>query len=240
MMAGGLKEIFQQSSAASKAKNMAKIKKAPTSCDNGSSGSRDNKPQNTFADEGAFQGLDELRVLLPTDESKLLILEDKFLLRDASLMIKMQKDLFRLYSGEQPHRSSKETRPRKAPPKLTKSIDPEVLKERLLTMIENEEPYLDENITLASLAHAIDIEPHQLTLFLNRYLNSNFHDFINAYRIETAKKLLVNETSENILVVAFRTGFNSKASFNRVFKKITGLTPSQYRKTSTEPPAVSK
>jgi AraC-like DNA-binding protein len=239
MMAGALKEIFQPLTG-SKAKNMAKIKNVPTSCDNGSSGSRDTKPQNTFADESAFQGLDELRVLLPTDENKLLILEDKFLLRDASLMIKMQKDLFRLYSGEQPRRSSKETRPRKAPPKLTKSIDPEGLKERLLAMIENEEPYLDEDITLASLAHALDIEPHQFTLFLNRYLNTNFHDFINAYRIEAAKKLLVNEPSENILAVAFRTGFNSKASFNRVFKKIAGLTPSQYRKTSTEPPAVSK
>jgi AraC-like DNA-binding protein len=240
MMAGRLKEIYQQSSAASKAKNMAKIKNAPSSCNNGSSGSRNNKPQNTFADEGAFHGLDELRVLLPTDENRLLILEDKFLLRDASLMIKMQKELFRLYRGEQPHCPSKETKPpRKAPPKLTKSIDPAGLEERLLTMIENEEPYLDEDITLASLAHAIDIEPHQLTLFLNRYLNTNFHDFINAYRIEAAKKLLINESSENILAVAFKTGFNSKASFNRVFKKITGLTPSQYRRTSTIPPAVS-
>ena len=239
MMAGGLKEIFQQSSATSKAKNMVKIKNAPTSYNNGSSSSRDNKPPNVFADENAFHDFDEFQELLPMEESNLLILEEKYLMRDASLMIKMQKNLFRTYRGEQPRNSSKETKPRKALPKLTKSIDPEGLNERLLAMIENEESYLDEDITLASLAHALDIEPHQLTLFLNRYMNTNFHDFINAYRIEAAKKLLVNEPSENILVVAFRTGFNSKACFNRVFKKIAGITPSQYRKISTEPFAVS-
>jgi YesN/AraC family two-component response regulator len=219
---------------------MAKIKIAPTSSNNGSSGSRDNKLPNTFSDENAFHGFDEFLDLLPTDESKLLILEDKFLLRDASMIIRMQKELFRTYNGEQRRRFPKETKPpRKALPKLTKSIDPEGLKERLLTMIENEEPYLDEDITLASLSHALDIEPHQLTLFLNRNMNTNFHKFINTYRIEAAKKLLVNEPSENILEVAFRTGFNSKACFNRVFKKVAGITPSRYRKTSTEPPAVS-
>ncbi len=219
---------------------MAKIKKVEGSRNNVSSGSRYNKTPYTIADNSAFHGLDELRVLLPDDDSRLLILEDKFLLRDASLMIKMQKDLFRLYGGEQPHRSPKETRPRKEPPKLTKSIDPEVLKERLFVLIENEEPYLEEGLTLASLAHAIDIEPHQLTLFLNRHLKTNFHDFINAYRIEAAKKLLVNEPSDKILAIAFRTGFNSKASFNRVFRKITGLTPSQYRKKTAEPPEDSR
>jgi AraC-like DNA-binding protein len=219
---------------------MAKIKKVAGSRNNGSSGDRDNNPPNKFAGEGAFHGLDELRVLLPNDENRFLILEDKFLLRDASLMIKMQKDLFRLYRGEQPRRSTQDAGPGKVQPKLTKSIDPEVLKERLFAMIENEEPYLDENLTLASLAHDLDVEPHQLTLFLNRNLKTSFHDFINAYRIEAAKKLLVNEPSENILAVAFRTGFNSKASFNRVFKKIAGVTPSQYRKRSADPPNVSR
>jgi YesN/AraC family two-component response regulator len=218
---------------------MAKIKVSPTSGKNGVLNSRDNKPLNTFADENSFHGFDEFRELLPANESKLLILEDKFLLRDASMMIKMQRELFRTYSGEQRHRSPKETKPRKSPPKLTKSIEPEGLKERLLKMIEDEETYLDEDITLASLAHYLDIEPHQLTLFLNRYMNTNFHGFINAYRIEAAKKLLVDEPGENILEVAFRTGFNSKACFNRVFKKIAGLTPSQYRKATTESPAVS-
>ena len=218
---------------------MAKIKNAQTLDKNGVLNSRDIKPLNTFTDENAFHDFDEFRELLPSDESKLLILEDKFLLRDASMMIKMQRELFRTYSGERCQRSPKETKPRKSPPKLTKSIEPEGLKERLLKMIEDEETYLDEDITLALLAHSLEIEPHQLTLFLNRYMNTSFHGFINSYRIEAAKKILLAEPKENILEVAFRTGFNSKACFNRVFKKIAGLTPSQYRKASTESPAVS-
>jgi AraC-like DNA-binding protein len=239
MIADGMHGIRQQPSAGSKTGNMAKIKKALTQCGIGLSSRLTKKQPDSSADENDFHDFDEFRELLPSDENKFLILEDKFLLRDASMIIKMQRELLRTYSGEQRRRTPKEPKPNKVPPELTKSIEPEELKERLLKMFEDDEMYLDEDITLASLAHLLEIEPYQLTLFLNRCMNTNFHGFINTYRIEAAKKLLVDEPNENILEVAFCAGFNSKASFNRIFKRITGLTPSQYRKTSTESTAVS-
>jgi AraC-like DNA-binding protein len=52
---------------------------------------------------------------------------------------------------------------------------------------------------------------------------------INSYRVNEAKALLINEPQDTILDIAYAAGFNSKASFNRIFKKVTGMTPSEYR-----------
>ena len=67
---------------------------------------------------------------------------------------------------------------------------------------------------------------------LNTSLNQNFYDFINTYRVSEVKRRLDEGEAENfsILGIAEECGFNSKASFNRVFKKITGTTPTGYMK----------
>ena len=76
------------------------------------------------------------------------------------------------------------------------------------------------------------MHPHKLSKLINSQLHQNFFDFINKYRIEEFKNLALDAEHKHysILVIAYDAGFNSKASFNRIFKNITGYTPSQYIK----------
>jgi ligand-binding sensor domain-containing protein/AraC-like DNA-binding protein len=99
-------------------------------------------------------------------------------------------------------------------------------------LVENEKIYLDENISLQSLAGKLNIPPYQLSQLLNEKLNKSFPDFINSYRIDEAKEILTypeGEEKKNV-TVAFDVGFNSVAAFYRAFKKFTGMTPQQYKK----------
>lgn len=64
---------------------------------------------------------------------------------------------------------------------------------------------------------------------MNERLNTNFRNYINSYRIEEAKKILINESDKNILTICYDVGFNSKSTFNTCFKKYTGKTPSEFR-----------
>ncbi|WP_459210372.1 helix-turn-helix domain-containing protein [Aquimarina rhabdastrellae] len=108
------------------------------------------------------------------------------------------------------------------------------LKSELTKLMEKEAPFLQDEINLSSLANALNITAHQLSYLLNNGFNQNFFQFINTYRVERAKQLLLNnqENKLSILGIAFESGFKSKTSFNTTFKKITGLTPSQFKKSS--------
>lgn len=101
----------------------------------------------------------------------------------------------------------------------------------LLAVMEEQRPYLDSELSLPQLAELISITPHHLSEVLNARLQQTFFDFINHYRIEQVKKDLVDprKQSMKILALAFEAGFSSKTAFNTLFKKHTGLTPSQYR-----------
>jgi len=107
--------------------------------------------------------------------------------------------------------------------------------ERFLEYVRDEKPYLDPEINLGQLSNRAKIPAHQLTMLLSIYLKQNFYTFINSYRVEEAKKLLSAAISKekNILTIAYESGFNSKSTFNRVFKKYVGVTPSQYRNRSS-------
>lgn len=95
-----------------------------------------------------------------------------------------------------------------------------------------EKPYLDADISLPELANKLDIPSHHLSRVINEQFGANFFDFINQYRIEEVKTRIGNPEYENLslLGIAFDCGFNTKSAFNRVFKKMTGFTPSEYRK----------
>jgi adenylate cyclase len=105
-------------------------------------------------------------------------------------------------------------------------------KVRLLEKIENDEPYLNPDLTLRLLAAQVSIHPNQLSWLLNDGFGKNFNEFINHYRIEAFKKLAKNPENSNITVMglAYDSGFNSKTVFNTYFKKETGLTPKQFLK----------
>lgn len=100
----------------------------------------------------------------------------------------------------------------------------------LLKYMSEQKPYLQPEITLKGLSDELNISSEYLSEIINTDLNKNFFDFINYYRIEEFKNQCKNDKNKhlNIIGIAFNCGFNSKATFNRVFKKATGLTPSEY------------
>ena len=97
-------------------------------------------------------------------------------------------------------------------------------------MLENE-PYLNSDLTIKSLANQMKTEERELSVLINTALNVNFYEFINLYRINKAKVLLKDEkySKHTILEILYQVGYNSKSSFNTAFKKATGITPSDYR-----------
>lgn len=104
--------------------------------------------------------------------------------------------------------------------------------ERLKEEMDQSKPYLNPDLKLQDIANDLDIPKHHLSQILNQELKMNFFDFVNHYRIEAVKKELTNPSLKHITIygIALQNGFSNKASFNRVFKNITKMTPSQYIK----------
>lgn len=102
--------------------------------------------------------------------------------------------------------------------------------QQLCRFMETEQPYLDGDLTLFSLATRLQLPPHQLSKLINQQGGVNFFDFVNRYRVEEVKRRLAQDAQarHTLLAIALDCGFNSKASFNRVFKKMTGHTPRDY------------
>lgn len=103
---------------------------------------------------------------------------------------------------------------------------------RLLNCIERDAPHLNCEIHLAKLAKLLGLSSNHLSQVINQRAKQNFNDFINFHRVEYAKKLFENpdyNSNYNVIEIAFKAGFNSKASFNRAFKKYTGRTPTEFR-----------
>jgi len=105
----------------------------------------------------------------------------------------------------------------------------EKLKQHMIT----NKPYLNENLTIRDLSLEINIPIHHISLVINNLLNKNFYTFINEYRVQEAINILSDPANNdaNILSIAFRSGFNSKTTFNSAFRKILGMTPTTYRDT---------
>ncbi|WP_268845918.1 AraC family transcriptional regulator [Flavobacterium aestivum] len=108
----------------------------------------------------------------------------------------------------------------------------EELKIDLLILMQVEKPFLDCELSLIKLASQLNTSPHILSYTINTGFNENFYQFINRYRIEEAKKLLVDSNMNhfNLVGIGFEVGFNSKTVFNTTFKKITNITPSEFKK----------
>ena len=123
-----------------------------------------------------------------------------------------------------------------AAPKYQKTALPEqkskIYLEKLLQIMKEKKPFLNPELKLFDLAETLEIAPNHLSQVINAELDKNFFDFINDYRVEEAKLRLVDAKFEHysILAIALDVGFNNKASFNRVFKKHTSMTPSDFVK----------
>jgi AraC-like DNA-binding protein len=102
---------------------------------------------------------------------------------------------------------------------------------RLLALMQNEKPYLNPQLKVDDLAAKLVIPEKQASSLLNQHLGKNFNDFVNAYRVEEAKKHLVDPHYDNftIAAIAYECGFNSLATFQRCFKQFTDTTPSSFQ-----------
>ena len=107
---------------------------------------------------------------------------------------------------------------------------------RITRLMEQDKLYQETELTLQQLATKLEVPAYQVSLALNEGMKKNFYDVINGYRVEEAKRLLLDSKNSNytILSVGFEAGFNSKTTFNTVFKKFTGLTPTEYREKQRE------
>lgn len=116
--------------------------------------------------------------------------------------------------------------------KLLDDAELNEIKVRLLTLIEEKEPYLDSQLNLLKLADELNINSHQLSYVLNEGFGENFFNFINKYRVKKASTLLSDPRYDhlNMVAIGYDAGFNSKTSFNTTFKKMTTYTPSEFRK----------
>jgi len=125
-----------------------------------------------------------------------------------------------------------------APKKYDRStLTPERAEEylkRLLKVMETEKPWTDGDLTLQKLAGRIAIPAPHLSQLINERIGQSFSDFINGYRVEEAKRRLRDPAHKHysVLAIAEEVGFNSKSSFNSVFKKHARMTPSEFRDAS--------
>jgi AraC-like DNA-binding protein len=102
--------------------------------------------------------------------------------------------------------------------------------QRLMYIMNEEKAFADEELSLSQLADELDIRPQQLSQILNEKLNKNFSGFVNEFRIEEAKKMLLEEPKRSILSIGIAVGFNSATSFNLAFSRYEGCSPGTYRK----------
>lgn len=113
---------------------------------------------------------------------------------------------------------------------------PEAYRREVMAKIEahmrEQKPYLDGELTLTALAGQLAINPNQLSQVLNEGFGENFYRFVNRYRVEESKRLLLDPAFAhyNILGIAYEAGFSTKSTFNKTFKELTGLSPSTFVK----------
>lgn len=123
-------------------------------------------------------------------------------------------------------------------PKYGNNRLPDFARESILVELQRHmqavQPWLKVDLTLGELAAGINVSPHHLSQIINSVFGKSFACYINEYRVGEACQLLSGDNGKSVLDVALDSGFSSKSSFNASFKKHTGMTPSEFRKTSQD------
>jgi AraC-like DNA-binding protein len=100
---------------------------------------------------------------------------------------------------------------------------------RLINYFSQNKAFTDQELSLQKVANELNLSSKLLSALIHEKLNQNFNDFVNSYRINESKELLIKNPEKTIQEIMYETGFNSKSVFNNHFKKITGHTPKEYR-----------
>ncbi|MDH7444703.1 helix-turn-helix domain-containing protein [Aquimarina sp. 2201CG14-23] len=106
---------------------------------------------------------------------------------------------------------------------------------QLKQVMLHDTPHLKNDLRLKDLANMMNVSTHSISQIINQSFMCSFFDFINQYRIEEAKKLIIAKPEITLLQVAFDAGFNNKTSFVNAFKKFEKKTPSTFRKEVIHP-----
>jgi AraC-like DNA-binding protein len=112
------------------------------------------------------------------------------------------------------------------------NVEVDLLKEKIKEIMEKQKPHLNPDLTIKFLADLARIPSYQISELLNKYLDKNFNEFVNYYRVEEAKIQLLSEGSRQYSVegIGKNCGFKSKFTFYTTFKKLIDLTPSEFKK----------
>jgi AraC-like DNA-binding protein len=113
---------------------------------------------------------------------------------------------------------------------MNTGIKTDLVLSRLDDLMEEEKIFLDDELTLQKLSSMLMITQHQLSMILNSKRKVNFRSLVNSYRIRESMKQMEEFPDKTVLDIALESGFNSKSSFNAVFIKLTGTTPTDYRR----------
>ncbi len=108
------------------------------------------------------------------------------------------------------------------------------LSDKLDELMADKKLFKDPNLKLPDVASQLNLLPHRLSQLLNDNLKKNFTFFINEYRIEEAKELIVKSPHLKLESIGYECGFNSKSTFYSTFKKITGITPLTFKEQLTQ------
>ncbi|MEO5571659.1 MAG: helix-turn-helix domain-containing protein [Bacteroidia bacterium] len=114
---------------------------------------------------------------------------------------------------------------------LTKDVSHELIVQLEKMMVEKK-LYRQSDLRLEKLAGEMNVSRHHLSQIINEQTKMNFFEYINQLRIREAQELLSKKSKKelNVIDVAYTVGFNNKVSFNTTFKKMTGITPTEFRK----------
>ncbi|WP_297704023.1 AraC family transcriptional regulator [uncultured Eudoraea sp.] len=114
-------------------------------------------------------------------------------------------------------------------------VDINKYKNQLTILMQTEQLYLNPDLNSKDLAKELGISGKTLSQVINQGFDQNFYDFINTFRCEEVKKILQGPDKKMTIIEAmFQAGFNSKSSFNKEFKKLTGQTPSEFKKSLSQ------
>ena len=111
---------------------------------------------------------------------------------------------------------------------ISKEISIEIIQD-LQNKMNEKKYYLQSDLNLEKLSNHLNISKHYLSQAINEVLDVNFFEYINVLRINEAKELLIQKEDLTIIEIAYQIGYNNKASFNKAFKNIIGITPTEFR-----------